>query len=37
MRQIPLVLLCILALLSIALFATISKVNTDAGFVYAQF
>jgi hypothetical protein len=37
MRQILLVLFCALALLTVGLFVGISKVNTDAGFIYAQY
>jgi hypothetical protein len=36
-RQVLLVLFCILAFLSIGLFAGISTVNMDAGFIYAQY
>jgi hypothetical protein len=36
-RRILLVLFCLLAFVSIGLFAGISNVNMDAGFVYAQY
>jgi hypothetical protein len=36
-RHILLILFCILALLSIGLFINISKVNMNAGFIYAQY
>jgi hypothetical protein len=37
MRSILLVLFGVLAVVSIGLFTTISNVNVDAGFIYAQY
>jgi hypothetical protein len=37
MRSFLLTLFCILAFLSVSLFAHISSLNMDAGFLYAQF
>ena len=37
MRQVLLAVFCVLAFVSIGLFIGITKVNMDAGFVYAQF
>jgi hypothetical protein len=37
MRSFLLVLFCLLALLSVGLFANISPLNMDAGVLYAQF
>jgi hypothetical protein len=37
MRHFLLILFCLLALLSVAIFASISSLNMDAGFLYAQF
>jgi hypothetical protein len=37
MRPFLLVLFCLLAFLSVSVFASISSLNMDAGFLYAQF
>jgi hypothetical protein len=37
MRSFLLILFCILAFLTVGLFANISPLNMDAGFLYAQF
>ena len=37
MRSLLLTLFCLLALLSVGLFADISPLNLDAGVLYAQF
>jgi hypothetical protein len=37
MRHFLLILFCLLALLSVAIFSSISSLNMDAGFLYAQF
>jgi hypothetical protein len=37
MRPFLLTLFCLLAFLSVAMFASISSLNMDAGFLYAQF
>jgi hypothetical protein len=36
-RSLLLILFCLLAFLSVGLFATISPLNMDAGVLYAQF
>ena len=37
MRSFLLILFCLLAFLSVCMFASISPLNMDAGFLYAQF
>jgi hypothetical protein len=37
MRPFLLILFCLLAFLSVGMFASISSLNMDAGFLYAQF
>jgi hypothetical protein len=37
MRSSLVVLFCLLAILTVGLFASISPLNMDAGFLYAQF